>query len=45
MMLLRMWSVVFVFQDVFMLLELAEGNYELYCVCVCTCNERAFVNV
>jgi hypothetical protein len=31
--LLLMWSVVFVFQDIFMLLELAEGNYEL-CVCV-----------
>jgi len=32
--LLWMWSVVFVFQDIFMILELAEGNYELYCVCV-----------
>jgi len=50
---LWMWSVVFVFQDIFMLLELAEGNYELYCVYVyiyifvyvCACNERAFVSV
>ena len=53
MVILWMWSVVFVFQDIFMLLQLAEGNYELHCVCiytymyvcVCTYNERAFVNV
>ena len=28
---------VFVFQDILMLIELAEGNYELYCVYVYMC--------